>query len=82
MCFLFLCVFALLVSNTAGSFASGLAGCLAFAATAVFNALLEVAGSESLNSLHDCSSEKIYFHNDYTATGLKSQQFCEIWRLT
>ena len=44
---------ALLVSNTAGSLASGLAGGLALAATAVLYAFLEIACFDSLDSLHD-----------------------------
>ena len=49
---LLILVFALLVSNTAGSLSSGLAGGLAFAAAAVLYALNEVTGSEGTNSLH------------------------------
>ena len=49
---LLILVFALLVSNTAGSLARGLAGGLAFAAAAVLYALNEVTGSEGTNSLH------------------------------
>ena len=49
---LFLGVFALLVSNAAGSLASRLAGGLALAATAVFNSLLDILGFDSLNSVH------------------------------
>jgi len=45
-------VFALLVCNTAGCLASRLAGCLAFAAAAVLNALSQVTSSKCLNSLH------------------------------
>jgi hypothetical protein len=44
--------FTLLVRNAAGSFASALAGGLAFAAAAVFNALFQVAGLYRLNSFH------------------------------
>ena len=43
---------ALLVRNTAGSLASGLAGGLALAAAAVLYALLEIACFDSLDSLH------------------------------
>jgi cytochrome c oxidase assembly protein Cox11 len=50
---LFLGVFALLVSNTAGSLASRLAGGLAFAAAAVLYALCEVTGFKGTDSLHD-----------------------------
>ena len=46
-------VFALLVCNTAGGLASGLAGGLALAATTVVYALSEITGLDSLNSLHD-----------------------------
>ena len=46
-------VFALLVSNTARGLASRLAGCLAFAAAAVLNALCQVTSSKCLDSLHD-----------------------------
>ena len=41
-----------LVSNTAGGFASGLAGSLAFATTAGLYALSQVTGLESLNPVH------------------------------
>ena len=49
---LLILVFALLVSNTAGSLASGLAGGLAFAAAAVLGALAQVAGFDGLDVLH------------------------------
>ena len=49
----FLGVFALLVSNTAAGLASGLAGSLAFAATAVLCALAEVASLNGFDMLHD-----------------------------
>ena len=49
---LLLFVFALLVSNAARGLASGLAGSLAFAATAVFNSLLDIFGFNSFDSLH------------------------------
>ena len=44
---------AFLVSNTARGLASGLAGGLAFAATAVVYTLSEITGLDGLNSLHD-----------------------------
>jgi hypothetical protein len=51
--FLFLkALLALLVSNAAGSLASGLAGGLAFAAAAGLYALFEIACLDSFNSLH------------------------------
>ena len=46
---------ALLVSNTAGSFASGLAGGLAFAATAGLDAGFQVASLDGLDSFHNMS---------------------------
>jgi hypothetical protein len=49
---LFLCVFALLVSNTAGCFASGLARCLAFAAATVLYGFVQVASCDSFDSAH------------------------------
>ena len=49
---LFLGVFALLVSNAARSLASRLAGSLAFAAAAVYSALVQVAGFDGLDSAH------------------------------
>ncbi len=49
---LFLGVFALLVSNAARGFASGLARSLAFAATAVLNGFGNILGFDSLDSAH------------------------------
>ena len=49
---LLLLVLTLLVDYTAGGLASGLAGGLALAATAVLNSLAYVFGFNSLNSLH------------------------------
>ena len=46
-------VFALLICNTAGGLASGLAGCLAFAAAALYSAFAEVTGFDSLDMYHD-----------------------------
>ena len=45
-------VFALLVSNAARGFASGLARSMAFAATAVLNGFGNVLGFDSLDSAH------------------------------
>ena len=45
-------VFALLVSNAARSFASGLARSLALAATAVVNSLYDILGLDGLDSVH------------------------------
>lgn len=53
---LLILVFALLVSNTAGSLASGLAGGLAFTATAVLRALAEVLCLDRCDSFHGCVS--------------------------
>ena len=79
MCRLFLFVFALLVCNTAGSLASGLAGCLAFAAAAVLNALLEVARCESLDSLHGNILRKDFINRKIiTHPSLNVNKFCEI----
>ena len=49
----FLGVFALLVSNTAAGLASGLAGSLAFAATAVLCAFAKVTSFNGLDMFHD-----------------------------
>ena len=49
---LFLGVFALLVSNAARGFASGLARSLAFAATAALNGFGNILGFDSLDSAH------------------------------
>ena len=49
-------VFALLVSNSAAGLASGLAGCLAFAAAAVLCAFAEIASFDSFDMLHDFTS--------------------------
>ena len=46
---------AVLVCNTAGGLASGLAGSLALAASAGLNGLLQVTGLYGNNSLHDNS---------------------------
>ena len=55
-------VFALLDCNTAGSLASRLAGCLAFAAAAVLNAFLHISCLDSNNSFHgEKSPYKILF---------------------
>ncbi len=43
---------ALLVCNTAGSFACRLAGSLAFAAATVLNGFSQIAGIQSLDSSH------------------------------
>ena len=45
-------VLALLVCDAAARLASGLAGCLAFAAAAVLRALAQIAGFQSLNAFH------------------------------
>ena len=49
--FLFL-ILALLVGYTAACFASGLAGCLAFAAAALFGAFAEILGFKSFDVFH------------------------------
>lgn len=46
-------VLARLICYAAACFASGLAGCLAFAATAVFSALAEVSCLKSCDSFHN-----------------------------
>ena len=51
-------VFALLVSNSATGLASGLAGSLAFAATAILRALTQIAGFDGLNVFHDSNLHK------------------------
>ena len=56
---LLLGVFALLVSDAAACFASGLAGSLAFAASAVLCAVAEVASLESLDMFHFSILRKI-----------------------
>lgn len=53
---LVLLAFALLIGNAAGGFASGLARGLAFAAAAVIDALVKIAGLESFDSLHETKS--------------------------
>ncbi len=47
-----LCVFALLICDTAACLTSRLAGCLAFAAAAVLCALAEILCFKCLNTLH------------------------------
>ena len=56
---LFVFIFAFLVCNAAGCLASRLARGLAFAATAVFNGLVDVSGFDGLDSVHKGSSYKI-----------------------
>ena len=46
-------VFALLVSNTATCFASGLARCLAFAATTLVSAFTKITSFDSFDMFHD-----------------------------
>ena len=46
-------VFALLICNAAGSFASRLAGCLALAAAALLNGIVEIFCFDGLDSFHD-----------------------------
>jgi len=53
LCILVLVRLAFLVCNAARGLASGLAGGLALATTAVVYALSEVTGLDGLNSLHD-----------------------------
>jgi len=50
---LFTLFFALLICDTAACFASGLAGCLAFATAAVFSTVAKVAGFDCLNMFHN-----------------------------
>jgi len=50
----FLLLFALLVGNSAGGFAGRLAGSLAFAATALNGAFLQVGFVQSLYMFHKC----------------------------
>ena len=59
--FAVLCAFALLVSDTAAGLASGLAGSLALAATAVLCALAQVASFDGLNVFHGGNLHKIYY---------------------
>ena len=54
-------VFALLVCNTAGGLASGLARGLAFAAAAIDCALVQIAGFDGLDSAH---CESLIFPNN------------------
>jgi len=53
-------VFALLVSDSAAGLASGLAGRLAFAATAVLCAFAKIASFDSFDMLHDFTSMNMY----------------------
>ena len=67
----FLCVFALLVCDTAACLASGLARSLAFAATAVLCALAKVASLKSLDVFHDKPPNIVL--TNYNTFGMKSQ---------
>ena len=64
--------FALLVCNTAAGLASGLAGSLALAATAILCALAKILGFNSLNMLHDWTS-KIYLLLNYSTYKIQCQ---------
>ena len=50
---LLLCIFALLVGDTAAGLACGLAGSLALAASAILGALTQVASLDGLDMFHD-----------------------------
>ena len=65
-------VLTLLVCDTAAGLASGLAGSLALAATAILRALAKILGFNSLNMLHDRTS-KIYLLLNYS-TYIKQSQ--------
>ena len=72
---LFFCVFTLLVSNTAACFASGLAGCLTFAAATVFSAFTEIASFDCFDMCHN----KFLHHNlnkNNSTQFIFSQYFC------
>ena len=49
----FLVVLALLIGDAAAGLACGLAGSLAFAATAILRALTQIAGLNCLNMFHE-----------------------------
>jgi hypothetical protein len=67
------CFFALLIGYAAGGLASRLAGGLAFAAAAVFHALLEVARLDGDNSFHTPFISLIHIlHQNYHNTGVLS----------
>ena len=53
-------VLALLVSDTAACFASGLARCLTLTATAVLCAFAEIASLNGLNMFHDRNLHQIF----------------------
>ena len=64
--FILFCVLvalALLVCDAAAGLASGLAGSLALAATAILRALAKILGFNSLNMLHDRTSKLILLLN-------------------
>jgi hypothetical protein len=60
-----LLVLALLIGDTAAGLASGLAGSLAFAATAILRALTQIAGLDGLNVFHDSNLHKKCSHSCY-----------------
>ena len=72
-----------LVSNTARGLASGLAGSLALAASAVLNGSLEVTGIDSTNSLH-CKNPpfgyNLIHHIVYMIFVDLSRGFDDFWR--
>lgn len=72
--FILLAVLALLVCNRAGGLASGLAGSLALAATAVCRRLLERSGSQSLNVFHVVLSPLKLFSTMFAATATCTRQ--------
>ena len=76
-------LFASLVSNAARGLASGLAGSLALAASAVLNGSLEVTGIDSTNSLH-CKippfGYNLIHHIVYMIFDDLSRGFDDFWR--
>ena len=63
-CQLLVSVLALLVGNAAAGLASGLAGSLALAATAVLSAVAKITGLDSLDMLHN-SNLRWFRYNRY-----------------
>ena len=68
----FLGALALLICDTAAGLASGLAGSLAFAATAILRALTQIAGLDGLDMLHNSNLHKKCSYQCYHIPRAKS----------
>ena len=70
----FLGALALLIGDTAAGLAGGLAGSLAFAATAILRALTQIAGLNGLDVLHNSNLHKKCSYRCYHIPEAKSTE--------